>query len=406
MDLGEEADARLVFHYVKLLGLIYKLEPTTRGYRLRLDGPLSIFGATRKYGLRLAKFLPGLLLTSPWKLSAQASPGRAETQSWSSTPEMQRPTSHYMGPAGRARGRRRARGVRPQPGRERRKPGGWELETGAAILPFPRAKDRPRPGLHPAQRRDRREGPPGGPRLLVRAATSWSGSRCSGRPRAGHRVLIAASERLGASPETLSEAEGGCHPVQGPPGREVRARGAGLKLAGATHIIPGMERSMGSLVALTVGCTFAADYLRVRGRGLLVAERLRGLGREPLIQATRLLVYVALGVLLAFRGGWHGVLAAVAMALGATLPGVGALPVLLRVGRPRGPGGLRGKFGGVQRPTVRPLDHLRHYRGRDLRSPRPGPAHDGPRQPQGSVGRTTSISSPRRSPAGRPRRGR
>src|SRR3712207_9589607 len=55
IDLGEGADARLVFHYVKLLGLIYALERSSGGHRLRLDGPLSIFGGTRKYGLRLAK---------------------------------------------------------------------------------------------------------------------------------------------------------------------------------------------------------------------------------------------------------------------------------------------------------------------------------------------------------------
>src|SRR3712207_8379271 len=48
VDLGEGADARLVFHYVKTQGLIYALEPTSEGYRLRLDGPLSIFGADRK----------------------------------------------------------------------------------------------------------------------------------------------------------------------------------------------------------------------------------------------------------------------------------------------------------------------------------------------------------------------
>src|SRR3712207_6174484 len=73
VDLGEEADARLVFRYVKLLGLIYRLEPLDEGHRLHLDGPLSLFGGTRKYGLRLAKFLPGLLLTSPWKLRANVS---------------------------------------------------------------------------------------------------------------------------------------------------------------------------------------------------------------------------------------------------------------------------------------------------------------------------------------------
>ncbi|MBA2782502.1 MAG: DUF790 family protein, partial [Rubrobacteraceae bacterium] len=97
VDLREGADARLVFHYVKLLGLIYDLEPLPRGHRLRLDGPLSIFGGTRKYGLRLAKFFPGLLMTSPWKLSANVEwKGReAVLELDSETSELE---SHYLGP--------------------------------------------------------------------------------------------------------------------------------------------------------------------------------------------------------------------------------------------------------------------------------------------------------------------
>lgn len=54
VDLGAAADARLVFHYVKMLGLIYAVETTPKSHRLRLDGPLSLFGGTRKYGLRLS----------------------------------------------------------------------------------------------------------------------------------------------------------------------------------------------------------------------------------------------------------------------------------------------------------------------------------------------------------------
>src|SRR3712207_1018718 len=97
VDLGVGADARLVFHYIKLLGLTYALEPTARGYRLRLDGPLSIFGATRKYGLRLAKFLPGLLLTSPWRLTATVEwKGRDVTLKIDS--ETSGLESHYLGP--------------------------------------------------------------------------------------------------------------------------------------------------------------------------------------------------------------------------------------------------------------------------------------------------------------------
>ena len=98
VDLGAEADARLVFHYVKLLGLIYNLERNARGYRLRLDGPLSLFGSTRKYGLRLAKLIPGLLLTGPWQLHASVSwKGRESTLELDSdAPGL---ASHYKGPA-------------------------------------------------------------------------------------------------------------------------------------------------------------------------------------------------------------------------------------------------------------------------------------------------------------------
>ncbi len=40
-------------------------------YRLRLDGPLSLFSATQKYGLQLALFLPTLLLCSDFELKAK-----------------------------------------------------------------------------------------------------------------------------------------------------------------------------------------------------------------------------------------------------------------------------------------------------------------------------------------------
>jgi predicted nuclease of restriction endonuclease-like RecB superfamily len=40
-------------------------------YRLRLDGPLSLFSATQKYGLQLALFLPTLLLCKHFELTAK-----------------------------------------------------------------------------------------------------------------------------------------------------------------------------------------------------------------------------------------------------------------------------------------------------------------------------------------------
>jgi predicted nuclease of restriction endonuclease-like RecB superfamily len=51
-------------------------------YRLNLDGPLSLFSATQKYGLQLALFLPTLLLCKHFELKAKLrwGPERKEKQ--------------------------------------------------------------------------------------------------------------------------------------------------------------------------------------------------------------------------------------------------------------------------------------------------------------------------------------
>jgi predicted nuclease of restriction endonuclease-like RecB superfamily len=213
VDLGEGADARLVFHYVKLLGLIYALEPASSGYRLRLDGPLSIFGATRKYGLRLAKFLPGLLLTSPWKLSA--------TVEWKDREvylELDSETSglesHYLGP----KEEHEADPVREAFVRawERAKDtGGWELEAAAGVLSFPEQKAALVPDftLKSAET---------GEAVHLEILGFWSERNLVERValfreahERGHHVLVAVSEKLGASPEVLSEAvKGGVIPFK------------------------------------------------------------------------------------------------------------------------------------------------------------------------------------------------
>jgi uncharacterized protein len=207
VDLGEGADARLVFHYVKLLGLIYDLEPLGAGYRLSLDGPLSIFGATRKYGLRLAQFLPGLLLTSPWKLSANIDwKGRDAVLELDS--ETTGLATHYSGPkAEREAGDVREAFVRAW---ERAKDtGDWKLERGADILPFPEKKTALVPDF-----------------TLLNTATGeivqleilgfWSERNLVERvallreaESQNHRLLVAASERLGASQEALAGAVAG-----------------------------------------------------------------------------------------------------------------------------------------------------------------------------------------------------
>lgn len=79
-----------------------------------------------------------------------------------------------------------------------------------------------------------------------------------------------------------------------------------------------MRKSTLSLILLTAACAFAATLYGFGSSVYSWRSVYEETGREAVIQATRVFVYVALGVLLAFRGGWPGVAAAVVMALAAT----------------------------------------------------------------------------------------
>ena len=204
VELGKEADLRLVFHYVKLMDLIYRLEPAGSGHRLYLDGPLSLFGSTRKYGLRLAKFLPGLLLTAPWSLTANVDwRGReAILQLDSGSPGL---TSHYAGPKSeRDAGDTRGAFVRAW---ERAKTtGGWRLEPGAGVLPIPERKAALVPDFTLVHEKT-------GKKVHLEILGFWSARTLVERvaliresEKRGHRLLVAASENLGTDSEALSEA--------------------------------------------------------------------------------------------------------------------------------------------------------------------------------------------------------
>lgn len=61
---------RYLFQVLKFNRLMHRCEEADWGYRLRIDGPASLFKRNRKYGTRLARFLPALVLADDWSLEA------------------------------------------------------------------------------------------------------------------------------------------------------------------------------------------------------------------------------------------------------------------------------------------------------------------------------------------------
>ena len=70
---GEKpARYRQLFRQLKFHRLLYRVEGDMEtGYVFHVDGPLSLFSATNKYGLQMANFLPSLLLCHDFRLDAE-----------------------------------------------------------------------------------------------------------------------------------------------------------------------------------------------------------------------------------------------------------------------------------------------------------------------------------------------
>ena len=61
---------RYLFQVLKFNRLMHRCRRTDTGYILEIDGPASLFSRNRKYGTRLARFLPALVLADQWSLVA------------------------------------------------------------------------------------------------------------------------------------------------------------------------------------------------------------------------------------------------------------------------------------------------------------------------------------------------
>ena len=63
---------RQLFRHLKFHRLLYQVKGSmASGYTFYLDGPLSLFTATNKYGLQMAMFLPALLLCGDYRVDAE-----------------------------------------------------------------------------------------------------------------------------------------------------------------------------------------------------------------------------------------------------------------------------------------------------------------------------------------------
>jgi predicted nuclease of restriction endonuclease-like RecB superfamily len=60
-----------VFGYMKLFRLMHEIHSLSPGYEVKLTGPASLFHLTRRYGVRMADFLPALVLCDRWEMEAQ-----------------------------------------------------------------------------------------------------------------------------------------------------------------------------------------------------------------------------------------------------------------------------------------------------------------------------------------------
>lgn len=68
---------RELFRSIKFHRLLHSVSGTAEaGYRIRLDGPLSLFRSSQRYGLQMATFLPTLLAFDSWRLEAEVLWGR------------------------------------------------------------------------------------------------------------------------------------------------------------------------------------------------------------------------------------------------------------------------------------------------------------------------------------------
>ncbi len=134
VEVRHESPARYrqLFHQIKFHRLYYQVHGSmAEGYVFELDGPLSLFSKTRRYGLQMAFFLPAVLLCQEFLLEAELRWGPRKQPSRFRLSHEDDLRSHY---------RDAARSVPPEVeafvARFRQIVDDWELHETTEILPL------------------------------------------------------------------------------------------------------------------------------------------------------------------------------------------------------------------------------------------------------------------------------
>lgn len=91
---------RQLLRAMKFHRLMFDVTGTPRdGYRIVLDGPMSLFESTQRYGVQLAMFLPVLVAGEGWKLGADLRWGKDRTDAKLELSEADGLVSHQRGDA-------------------------------------------------------------------------------------------------------------------------------------------------------------------------------------------------------------------------------------------------------------------------------------------------------------------
>lgn len=74
MTVWATTDFKSILRYAKLARLMHTIRRSAEGYRFDFSGPASLFSRTQRYGVLMAKFLPGLLSCRNWRMEARLLP--------------------------------------------------------------------------------------------------------------------------------------------------------------------------------------------------------------------------------------------------------------------------------------------------------------------------------------------